>query len=63
MKNKEFFYLQYDKVDWKNQEETRLNSFVNNFIIENIISKKQGDSIKIFDIGFDIGFFFEMLKD
>jgi len=62
MKNKEFFYLQYDKVNWQNQEKTKINSFVNNFIIQNIITKKKGDEIKIFDIGFGIGFFLRMLQ-
>ena len=62
MKNKEFFYLQYNKVNWQNQEKTKINSFVDNFIIQNIISKKEGDEIKIFDIGFGIGFFLRMLQ-
>ncbi len=62
MKNKEFFYLQYDKVNWQNQEKTKINSFVNNFVIQTIISKKKGDDIKIFDIGFGIGFFLRMLQ-
>lgn len=62
MKNKEFFYLQYDKVNWQNQEKTKINSFVNDFIIQNIIAKKQGDDIKVFDIGFGIGFFLQMLQ-
>ncbi len=61
MKNKNFFYLQYDKINWQNQEKTKINSFVNNFIIEEIISKKKDSSIKIFDIGFGIGFFLKML--
>ena len=51
MKNKNFFYLQYDKINWPNQEKTKINSFVNNFIIQEIILKKKGDEIKIFDIG------------
>ena len=62
MKNKEFFYLQYDKINWQNQEKTKINSFVNNFIIQNVISKKKGDEIKLFDIGFGIGFFLRMLQ-
>lgn len=61
MKNKEFFYLQYDKINWENQEKTKINSLVNKFIIKEIISKKKGKSIKIFDIGFGIGFFLKML--
>ncbi len=62
MKNKDFFYLQYDKINWQNQEKTKINSFVNNFIIQNIIAKKKGDEIKIFDVGFGIGFFLQMLQ-
>src|SRR3989338_8967864 len=61
MKNKDFFYLQYNKIDWKNQEKTKINSFINDYIIRNVISNHRGDSISIFDIGFGIGFFFKML--
>jgi hypothetical protein len=48
MKNKEFFYLQYDKLKWKNQEKTKINSFVNDYIIKNIILKKKSSDVKIF---------------
>jgi SAM-dependent methyltransferase len=61
MKNKNFFYQQYDKIKWENQEKTKINSFVNNFIIQEIILKRKSSSIKIFDIGFGIGFFIKML--
>jgi len=61
MKNKDFFYLQYNKIDWKNQEKTKINSFINDHIIQNVILKHEGDKISIFDIGFGIGFFFQML--
>ncbi|MBI1755384.1 class I SAM-dependent methyltransferase [Candidatus Azambacteria bacterium] len=61
MKNKDFFYLQYNKINWKNQEKTKINSFINDYIIQNVISNHKGDSISIFDIGFGIGFFFKML--
>src|SRR3989344_4548476 len=57
MKNKDFFYLQYNKIDWKNQEKTKINSFINDYIIQNVILNQKGDSISIFDIGF----FFKML--
>lgn len=60
MKNPKFFYQQYEKIDWCNQEKTKINSFVNNFIIQEIISKKKSSSIKIFDIGFGVGFFIKM---
>lgn len=61
MKNKDFFYLQYNKIDWKNQEKTRINEFINNHVIQNVILKHKGDSVFIFDIGFGIGFFLKML--
>ena len=61
MKNKKFFYQQYDKINWQNQDKTKINSFIYNFIIQNIILKKKGPNIKIFDIGFGIGFFMKML--
>ena len=61
MKNKEFFYKQYNKLKWENQEKTKINSFIYQFIIKNIILKKKVDEIKIFDIGFGIGFFLKML--
>jgi len=61
MKNKEFFYQQYEKINWENQEKTKINSFVNNLIIEDIILKKTSSNIKIFDIGLGIGFFIKRL--
>jgi len=61
MKNKNFFYLQYNKINWENQEKTHINSFVNNKIIHDLILKNKSPNIKIFDIGFGIGFFFKML--
>lgn len=63
MKNKNFFYLQYDKINWENQDKTKINSFVNNFIIKEHLLKKQGQVIKIFDIGLGIGFFIKMVYD
>jgi len=61
MKNKNFFYQQYEKINWENQEKTKINSFIYRFIIQEIISKKKGSNIKVFDIGFGIGFFIKML--
>jgi hypothetical protein len=61
MKNKDFFYLQYDKINWRNQEETKINSYINNCIIQNVISRHTGNDVAIFDLGFGIGFFFKML--
>lgn len=63
MKNKDFFYLQYDRVDWENQEKTKINLSVNSYIIENVIFKSDKKIIKIFDIGFGIGFFLRMLYE
>lgn len=61
MKNKDFFYLQYNKINWKNQEKTKINSFINDYIVKNIILKHKGKSISLFDIGFGIGFFIRTL--
>jgi SAM-dependent methyltransferase len=62
MKNRDFFYQQYDKINWENQEKTGLNSAVNNFIIDTILSKKN-PPFSLFDIGSGIGFFIRMLKE
>lgn len=61
IKNKDFFYLQYNQINWKNQEKTKINSLVNKYIIKKIISTHQGDSVNVFDIGFGIGFFIQTL--
>ena len=61
MKNKNFFYLQYNKINWQNQEKTKINHFVNDFIIAQILSKTNKPCIKIFDMGFGIGFFMKMV--
>lgn len=63
MKNKNFFYLQYNKIDWKNQEKTKINFKINNYIIKNILLKKKGGDITLFDIGFGIGIFFKMISN
>lgn len=57
MKNKNFFYLQYNKINWENQEKTRINFRIYDYIIKNIIRKKNDDKISIFDIGTGIGLF------
>src|SRR3989344_9212292 len=62
MENKDFYYQQYNKINWPNQEKTKINQKVNQFIIRDIISNKNQSKIKIFDIGFGIGFFLEMLQ-
>ena len=61
MKNRDFFYLQYNKINWKNQEKTKINFFIYDYIIRNVISRKKGKDISIFDIGFGIGLFFKKL--
>ncbi|MFA5000873.1 MAG: class I SAM-dependent methyltransferase [Candidatus Paceibacterota bacterium] len=59
-KNKDFFYLQYNQINWKNQEKTKINSYINKYIIKNVISEHKGEDISIFDIGLGIGFFVKM---
>ncbi|MBU2053249.1 MAG: class I SAM-dependent methyltransferase, partial [Nanoarchaeota archaeon] len=51
----------YNKINWENQEKTKLNSFIYKFVIKEIFSKKKGPNIKIFDIGFGVGFFIKMI--
>ncbi len=62
MKNPDFFYEQYDKINWSNQDKTHLNFAVNEFVINRIISNR-ALPFKLFDIGSGIGFFIRMLKD
>jgi SAM-dependent methyltransferase len=62
MKNRNFFFQQYDKINWENQDKTHLNAAVNQFIIDEIISKSSAP-FRIFDIGSGIGFFIGMLKE
>ena len=62
MKNRDFFFQQYDKINWVNQEKTNLNAAVYQFILDEIISKVQ-TPFALFDIGSGIGFFIRMLKE
>lgn len=62
MKNRDFFYQQYNKINWANQEKIHLNASVNNFILDEIISDKSAP-FSLFDIGSGIGFFVRMLKE
>jgi len=55
MKNRDFFFQQYDKINWVNQEKTNLNAAVYQFILDEIISKVQ-TPFALFDIGSGIGF-------
>ncbi len=61
MKNRDFFYLQYNKINWRNQEKTKINFRIYDYIIKNILLKKGSNNIAIFDIGFGIGCFLKML--
>jgi SAM-dependent methyltransferase len=63
MKNKDFFYQQYNKINWRNQDKTKINSYINSHIIDSIILKHKKQTIRLFDIGFGIGLFFEMLDN
>lgn len=60
--NRQFFYEQYNKISWANQEKTKTNFDISRFIIQNIIAGKKGSIIKVFDIGFGIGAFIKMLS-
>ena len=60
LKNRDFFFLQYNKIDWRNQETTKINARINDYIIQNVLLKHADDSISLFDIGFGIGFFIRM---
>ena len=60
-KNRDFFFLQYNKINWKNQEETKINYFINNYIIEEILLKDSKNNLSIFDIGFGVGYFMKMV--
>ncbi|MGC9605763.1 MAG: class I SAM-dependent methyltransferase [Minisyncoccia bacterium] len=62
MKNRNFFFQQYDKINWANQDKTNLNVAVYQHLIENIISKKDGP-FKLFDVGSGIGLFIRLLKE
>ena len=62
-KNRDFFYLQYNKINWRNQEKTKINASINEHIIRDILLKHEGDSISLFDMGFGVGFFIKMFLD
>lgn len=63
MRNKSFFYQQYNKINWENQEKTKINASVYDFIIESIIPELASKDISIFDIGFGVGFFIKKLYE
>lgn len=45
------------------QEETKINSTINRFIIQHILNGKKGDEVRVFDMGFGTGLLLEMLHD
>lgn len=63
MKNKKFFFLQYNKINWRNQEKTRINERINEHIVDNVLSKHDDSSLSLYDIGFGIGFFFKIITE
>lgn len=63
MKNADFFYRQYDKIEWENQKETGLNKGIYHHIIKEIFDKTSSDHLRIYDIGFGVGLFFTMIQD
>jgi len=63
MKNRSFFHLQYDRINWANQEKTRINEHINKYLINEVILKHPGNNIAVFDIGFGIGLFIKMLYE
>ncbi|MFH1066046.1 MAG: class I SAM-dependent methyltransferase [Nanoarchaeota archaeon] len=60
--NRKFFYEQYNKINWTNQEKNKINFDISEFIIQKIIAKKKGKALKVFDMGFGIGSFIKMLS-
>lgn len=56
-------YEQYNAIEWKNQITTRLNEPVNMFIIEKYLTISDKDELRIFDIGFGVGFLFTMVTE
>lgn len=63
MKERNIFYSQYDNIDWINQEKTKINSVVHDYIISKIFDNIRKDDVRIFDIGFGIGLFLEKLSE
>ncbi len=62
-RDKKFFYEQYEQLNWKNQEETKINSQVNDYISDEVIMRHENESISLFDIGFGVGFFITNLSE
>lgn len=63
MYKKDFSHQQYEHLDWKEQEKTKLNSILNQYVIEKILLRKKDPNISIFDIGFGIGLFLQQLNE
>jgi cyclopropane fatty-acyl-phospholipid synthase-like methyltransferase len=60
MKNPDFFFEQYNKINWTNQDKNHLNEPVSEFVIDEIIAKIE-KPFNLFEIGSGIGFFIKML--
>lgn len=58
---KDFRYTQYDDLNWASQESSHINGQLNQHLIDTIIAQKKNQDIRLYDIGFGIGFFFNML--
>lgn len=63
MKNEAFTYHQYEQLNWLIQEETKINSTINRFIIQHILNGKKSEEVRVFDMGFGTGLLLEMLQD
>lgn len=61
MPDNDFLYLQYNELNWPYQAQTNMNGFINEYIIDEVISAGQLSEIKVFDIGFGIGAFIRTL--
>jgi 2-polyprenyl-3-methyl-5-hydroxy-6-metoxy-1,4-benzoquinol methylase len=56
-------FKQYNSlINWPNQENTSINIMLNEFIIKQVICKKRGRALSLYDIGFGIGVLFRMLE-
>lgn len=61
--NGDFAYKQYERLSWENQDKTGTNSLIIEDIVRNIVSKKAGEEINIFDMGFGVGSFLKKASD
>lgn len=61
MQRNDFFYLQYNDLNWSHQAQSDMNGFINDFIIDEVILADDNLPLKVFDIGFGIGAFIRRL--